>query len=158
MHHAEVRPVRPTTSGAAALEQADFACAYAIEVLPGDGRTSEEWARTAWEGAPRPLRWFMRAGWRYALGLRLGPPGSGDHILGWRIVDERPGQTVCEAHSRLLKAYNVFSREDGRLVWSTFVFYGQPVAPGIWRPASLLHRLLVPRALRRAQSRSVGPR
>ncbi len=46
--------------------------------------------------------------------------------------------------------YNTFRLVEGRLVWSTFVTYERPVARVIWPPISLLHRLLVRFALRRA--------
>jgi len=48
---------------------------YACEVTaPGtDGRTAEQWARAVFEGAPRPARWFMLAGWVVVLRLRLAP-------------------------------------------------------------------------------------
>lgn len=94
----------------------------------------------------------MLVGWRVVLGLRLGPLSSPDHILGWRIVERRADGTVCRLQSRLLDAYNTFTTEEGRLVWSTFVFYERPVARLIWPPVSLLHRPLVRAALRRAST------
>jgi len=92
----------------------------------------------------------MLAGWRLVLRLRLGPQHSPDHILGWRIVDRSPDETVCQLRSGFLNAHNVFRRTDGTLVWSTLVSYEQPLGRVIWPPASLLHRLLVRVALRRA--------
>jgi hypothetical protein len=147
-----VRPTSPTAGSAAAPLEHDFACAYEVAVAPDDNRSSEQWARAVWEGAPAPLRWFMLAGWRFVLGLRLGPRHSPHHILGWRIVDRGPGETVCQLHSGFLTAYNVFRKVDGTLVWSTFVTCKRPVARVIWPPVSLLHRLLVRIALRRAAS------
>ena len=96
----------------------------------------------------------MLAGWRFVLGLRLGPRPSPDHILGWRIIDRRPDEMVCQLRSSFLNAYNTFRRVDGRLVWSTFVIYERPIARLIWPPVSLLHRPLVRIALRRAAIRS----
>ncbi|HET6965614.1 MAG TPA: hypothetical protein VFH58_12635 [Acidimicrobiales bacterium] len=128
----------------------DFACGYAVAIAAGDGRSTEHWARAAWEGAPTALRWFMLAGWRFVLGLHLGPRGSSEHILGWQIVENRPDETVCRLRSGFLTAYNTFRRVDERLVWSTFVAYERPIAKFIWPPVSLLHRPLVRIALRRA--------
>src|SRR5690242_177666 len=88
---------------------ASIACAYAIEVAAGDTRSSEEWARQLWEDAPRGLRWFMTMGWRLVLRLRLGPRYSPDHILGWSITERRLEQTVCQAQSSFLTAYNTFA-------------------------------------------------
>ncbi|MEY2422765.1 MAG: hypothetical protein QOI95_2832 [Acidimicrobiaceae bacterium] len=92
----------------------------------------------------------MLAGWRVVLGLRLGPRGSTDHILGWHIVGRSPDETACQLRSGFLGAYNTFRLADGRLVWSTFVTYDRPIARVIWPPVSLLHRSLVRIALRRA--------
>ena len=149
-----VRPTSPATGNDVPSRGPDFACGYEIDVASDDARTPEQWARAAWEGAPAPLRWFMLAGWRFVLGLRLGPRPSPDHILGRRIIDRRHDETVCQLRSSFLEAYNAFRLVDGRLVWSTFVIYERPIASVIWPPVSLLHRPLVRIALRRAAVRS----
>lgn len=106
-----------------------------------------------WEGAPTLLRWFMRLGWRSVLRLRLGPDHSPDHILGWRVIERRPEQTVCHLRSSSLSAYNTFVSRDGQFVWSTFVLYDRPIARLLWLPASLLHRPIVRFSLAKAQRR-----
>ena len=131
----------------------DFACAYEIGIAPGDDRSPEQWARAAWEGAPAPLRWFMLAGWRLVLGLRLGPRPSRDHILGWHIVERDAGSVACQLRSGFLSARNTFRKADGMLRWSTFVTYDRPIARVIWPPVSVIHRLIVHVALRRAATR-----
>lgn len=145
-----VRATIPSTSAATAAEHANFAYAYEVGVPAGDTRTAEQWARTAWECAPTPLRWFITAGWRLVLGLRLGPRRSRDHILGWRIVDCHPEEIACQLDSWFLNGYNTFRLTDGHLIWSTFVTYERPIAKVIWPPVSILHRALVRSALRRA--------
>jgi hypothetical protein len=147
-----VFPTSPRT-GSTAPREHDFACAYEVAIAPGDNRTSEQWARAIWEGAPAPLRWVMLAGWRLVLRLRLGPRHSADHILGWRIVDRGPDETVCQLRSGFLNAHNMFRKVDGKFVWSTFVTYERPIGRVIWPPVSLVHRLLVRIALRRAARR-----
>lgn len=102
------------------------------------------------------MRALMLVGWRQVLRLRLGPRSSADHILGWAIVDRRPDETVCQLRSSFLEAYNTFRLDGERLVWSTFVYYERPIARLIWPPASVMHRLLVPLALRRAQRQGAG--
>jgi hypothetical protein len=145
-----VRLASPTTGSTAAPQEHDFACAYAVAIASDDNRSSEQWARAVWEEAPAPLRWFMLAGWRLVLGFRLGPRDSPDHVLGSRIVDRGPGETVCQLRSGFLNAHNTFRKVDGTFVWSTFVTYERPMARVIWPPVSLVHRLLVRIALRRA--------
>jgi len=145
-----VRPAVVTNDAVAADRAADFVCAYEVDIAPSDGRSAEQWAREAWESAPAPLQWFMLAGWRWVLGLRLGPRSSPDHILGWSITQRSSDETVCQLRARFLSASNIFRRVDGRLVWSTHVTYDRPIARVIWPPVSLLHRPLVRIALRRA--------
>ena len=148
--HGRVRRTSPKVDSKARADKDDFACAYEVAIRPDDNRSSEQWARAAWEAAPAPLRWFMLGGWRLILGLRLGPRHSQDHILGWTIVDRSPDETVCQLRSRFLEARNTFQKADGKLIWSTFVTYERPIARGIWSPVSLLHRLVVRVSLRRA--------
>ncbi|MBV9952494.1 MAG: DUF2867 domain-containing protein [Acidimicrobiia bacterium] len=150
-----VRRAWPSTQSVVALEGADFACAYEVDISPEDGRSPEQWARAAWEDSPSALRWFMRTGWRFVLGFRLGPRASPDHILGWPIVDRPPDEVVCRLRSGLLDAHNTFRRLDGVLVWSTFVRYEKPMARLVWMPASVLHRHIVRLALRRAAVRPI---
>lgn len=101
------------------------------------------------------MRWLVLAGWRFVLGLRLGPRPSSDHILGWQIAERRPDEVVCQLGSRFLSAVNTFQRFDDRFVWSTFVTYERPIARVIWPPVSLLHRPLVRIALRRVSGAGV---
>lgn len=140
----------PATNVDVLGQTADFACAYEVDIPPGDDRSTEQCARAAWEDAPAPMRWFMVAGWRFVLGLRLAPRSSPDAVLGWPIIDRRPDETVCRLRSPFLSASNTFRRVDGRLVWSTFVHYDRALAKLVWPPVSLLHRPLVRIALRRA--------
>lgn len=147
----QVRSVGPAGFDSLPRRPASFACAYATDVAAGDMRSSEQWARQLWEDAPRGLRWFMTMGWRWVLRLRLGPPHSSDHILGWSLTERRPEQAVCQAQSSFLTAYNTFVRRDDQFVWSTYVFYDRPVARLIWPPVSLLHRPLVRLSLARVQ-------
>jgi len=149
-----VRATSPASHTAVEPSERDFACAYEIAIASGDKRSSEEWARDIWEGAPAPVRWFMIAGWRFVLRLRLGPLHSPDNILGWRIVDRSADETVCQLGSGLLDARNIFQRADGALIWSTFVSYERRGARVIWLPVSLVHRLLVRISLQRAAAAS----
>ena len=97
-----------------------------------------------------PVRWFMLAGWRLGLGLRLGSIRSPDHILGWHIAARHSDEILCQAESWFLDAHNAFHIGDGQLVWSTFISYTRPLARVVWPPVAVIHRQLVRRALQRA--------
>jgi hypothetical protein len=92
----------------------------------------------------------MVGGWRWVLGLRLGPRHSPDYVLGWRIIDNDTNWTSCHASSRLLAADNAFERNADSLTWSTYVSYNSALARLIWPPTSVVHRALVRLALHRA--------
>ena len=144
-----------TTAASIGNERSDWCCGLAVEMSADDGRSTEQWARSAWEGAPFGVRWLLVAGWRWVLGLRLVRGRGADSVLGWSIVERLPNETVVEARSRLLTAHNTFRREDGRLIWSTFVRYDRPFGRIVWLPVSLLHRPMVRYALRRAARNGV---
>lgn len=67
------------------MDAPDYTDRFTADKSP-DSRTAEAWMRAVLEGAPAMLRWFVRFGWRAALGFRLGPAGSPEHILGWPIA------------------------------------------------------------------------
>jgi len=145
-------PVRATTSGSFDADS-DYCGGFAIDLPSRNEGSTEQWARTILEGAPVALRWFIVAGWRFVLGLRLGPRHSTEHILGWRITRRLHDETVLEVRSAFLTAHLVFDRDGSRLVWSTFVRYDRRIAALIWPPVSLLHRRIVPYTLARAAPR-----
>src|SRR5256885_1930777 len=50
----------PLASPKLPAQDADFACGYAVDVSADDNRSSEQWARSAWDGASAPRRWLGR--------------------------------------------------------------------------------------------------
>lgn len=135
------------------LAENDYSDAFSASLDAGAVPSApEEWSRLLLEGPAAPMRWFLRVGWRTALGLKLGPNDSPDHVLGWRIGGRGPGWVRLEQESRLLRAALVTRVEGGRLTQATFVRYRNRFAPLIWAPVSVLHRRIVPHLLRRATS------
>jgi len=112
--------------------------------------SAEQWALAVWEGAPRIVRWFLRFGWRFFLGLRLGPPGSPTHVLGWRIVDDCRDMVTLQAPSVLIAGHNVVIVQESSVLWTTLVRYERPIARPIWRLIELVHRIVLPYTLTRA--------
>ena len=102
------------------------------------------------EGAPRPVRWFLRVGSMVGLGLRLGPDQSQEHVLGWPIVTRRPDLVVIEQHSSLVAARQVFWLNSDQLIQSTLYEYQRHLASWVWPPVSVIHRRLIPYLIGRA--------
>lgn len=130
----------------------DYCDSFAAEPAIGDDRSPEQWARATFEQAPRAVRWFLRAGFRFVLGLRLGPRRSPRHVFGWTIVEEGPDSITLELRSWCLTSRLLFRTHDSLLTQSTFVRYDRPVAAVIWAPVGIVHRQIIPRLLRRATS------
>lgn len=135
----------------------DYSDFFEATVATTDGRTPEQWARAVFEGAPPPVRWFLVVGFRYGLGLRLGPRSSREHVLGWAIIDTESNSLTLESRSWLLTSRLVFQTESSRVTQSTFVRYDERIAAIVWPPVSILHRQIVPRLLRHAAARTHRP-
>jgi hypothetical protein len=110
--------------------------------------TAEQWLRRVWEGAPTGQRAFLRFGWRFGLGLRLGPADP-LHVLGWHIDANTDRTVVVSASSRILTATNALTVEDASIRWRTDVRYRNCVGRLVWFPAAFLHQRIVPWSVRR---------
>ena len=127
---------------------------FFAEISTGNYRDPEQLARAVFEGAPRPVRLFLVAGFRYGLGLKFGPRSSPEHVLGWVIIEREPDSITIESRSWMLTSRLVFRTEESQVSVSTFVRYDRSIAKVIWPPVSLLHCQIVPRLLRRAAART----
>jgi hypothetical protein len=126
--------------------------AITFELAAGDARSmsAEQWARATWEGAPTIVRGFLTLGWRFTLGLRLARGRSPTHVLGWRMLDDRPDTVTLHARSALINGHNVVIVQESTVLWTTFVRYEQPIARPIWRLVELVHRITLPYTLTHA--------
>jgi hypothetical protein len=126
---------------------------YASAFLLSDPRprdlTPEQWARGAFEDPPRLWRWVLNVGWRFGLGLRLGPSNSRHHVAGWPIAASDAGSIVLAADSRILTARDVFVVSDAGVTWVTIVRFDRPMARIVWGLAAPVHHLTVPWLFRR---------
>ena len=111
---------------------------------------AEEWSRLLFEGRAAPLRWFLLFGWRVALGLKLGPTGSTEHVLGWKVAYKDPDRIRLEQQSGILRAALVTHIHAEQLTQVTFVRYQSFIGRLIWPPVALLHRRIVPHLLAQA--------
>ncbi|MFH8980212.1 DUF2867 domain-containing protein [Streptomyces varsoviensis] len=152
--------VADTARGVGGLAADDWA--EAVAVTTGGSslspRSPEQWARSVFEDAPGPVRWFLVTGWRSVLRLRLGPRPAPTHVLGWRILTMATDVIVLELTSPLMTARLVLRAEAARVVMTTFVRYEHRAAPAIWSLAALIHRRAVPYLLKRAAAQPPKPR
>ncbi len=157
---ARARSVEPNdhARAAGALANPDYAAAWEVLATNGDTRSPEQWARATFEQAPTALRSFVVAGWVAALGLRLGPRPSPDHILGWPIVSAASDTLVMGVHSVLLGAAQIVVQVDGsRILLTSLVRYEKLLARPLWSLAQPIHHLVVPYLLGSAASRPPVP-
>jgi hypothetical protein len=109
------------------------------------------------DSAPVLLRWFVVAGWRFVLGLRLARPPSPSDVLGWRIVESEPHIVTLAAKSRLLSARNVVRRQHQQITWITAVDFESRAGQVLWSVAAPVHHATIPFLMERAASRSSTP-
>lgn len=143
-------PVADSTRAVMPLPGADYAISFALDTSgpgPIPTLTAEDWARAVFEKCPLPVRSFLIVGWRFGLGLRLGPRPSSDHVLGWSLLSTTTDTAVIGVTSWLLTAHNVIEVTESQIRLTTIVRYDQAIARPIWTMASQLHRLAVPRLL-----------
>ncbi|GCE15468.1 DUF2867 domain-containing protein [Tengunoibacter tsumagoiensis] len=130
----------------------DYSDAFEVQTSSMDTRTAEQWSRALFEHAPRLVRWFLLLGWRWVLGLRLGPRPSSDHVFGWRIASREPDAIRLELHSTFMTAQLILRVASSTVVLTTNVFYTQRLARPLWAAVGMIHRQMIPYLLRRAAS------
>ena len=104
----------PAARALSTLSRIDYEDAFFVSTGPGQVRSGEQWARAVLEGAPLRVRARLLRGWCMP-GLKLGWPGPGRRVLGWRIRRAAPG-FVLEMPGELL-----FKQERSGLLFATFV-------------------------------------
>lgn len=128
----------------AADNQPDYRDVFEVPTSSTDTRTPEQWARAVFEHAPRLVRWFLLLGWRWVLGLRLGPRASSDHVLGWRIASREPDAVRLELRSPFMTAQLILRVTSSTAVLTTNVSYTRRLAHPLWAAVSLIHRQMIP--------------
>ena len=146
------RRVAATLETRATDNPPDYRVAFEVPTSSTDTRTPEQWARAVFESAPRPVRWFLLLGWRWVLGLRLGPRSSSDHVLGWRIAETSPDAVRLELRSAFMTAQLILRVASSTAVLTTHVYYTRRLAHPLWAAVSLIHQQMIPYLLGRAAS------
>lgn len=133
------------------LGTVDYVDSCVADVPVGTERSAEDWARVVLEqtaiGRRAPLLWT-------ALGLRLGPRPSPDHIQGWRIAGRGDDWIRVETRSWFASAQAVCRVADGHVSVALLLRYDRPlVAAAIWLPVGALHRRGLPAMVAEAVKR-----
>ena len=129
---------------------------FEADRFPGDDRSPEQWARAVFEGAPRSVRLFLLAGFRFSLGLRFGRRPSPEHVLGWAIIERGADSVTVESQSWFLTSRLMFQVNKSSVSQATFVRYDRSIAAILWPLVAILHRQIVPRLVKRAAADTVA--
>ena len=134
---------------------ADYVDVFEVPIAAGDARTAEQAFRDGLGDKPgaggRLVLWIHRN----VLRLRLGPPRSAGHLIGWPIVRSNPDELVLATRGPLMRGELTLRRQDGRrAVLTTRLHYRRRVAArAVWALIGPLHRAVAPRLMRRSARR-----
>ncbi|GAA4687816.1 hypothetical protein GCM10023215_24500 [Pseudonocardia yuanmonensis] len=144
-----VSEIPPAVRARAALSTVDYADLFTVPSQDGNA-SAEQWARAMFGSVPTPGEQLI---WQVLLGLRLDPERGPDTVAGWRVTGRRDGWIRLATAGPLLSANLVVTTSEGHAALATFVRYEHRAGRLLWRPASAVHRALVPRVLRNAAAR-----
>jgi len=126
---------------AGGMRDADYVDACTARTPRAPERTPEEWARVVLEQTPTgkqaPILWHL-------LGLRLGPPGSPDHVQGWRIVDNGASWITAETSSWYMTGHAAVVVDADSISVALFLRYDHPFARLVWSVVGPGHRRALP--------------
>lgn len=140
-----VLPVEPSEAqeiqSLSGLSPIQYREAFAVQ-LTANG-SAEEWARLLLEGATPRKRAAMLTTWGL-LRLKLGPPGSPDHVLGWRVRSRSDDAVVLAVRNGPgLEARIVLTASDHRLVHTMVVHNDHWYWRLLWAALAPKHRSFV---------------
>jgi hypothetical protein len=140
-------PVPPAARELSTLASIDYEDAFVLDTGSARERTAEEWARAILEGAPAATRTALRSGWS-TIGLKLDDAPADRSVLGWEIRRSTPDVVLLDAGSRIgMPGQLLFKREEGALLFATFVQQQNPVARAVWAGVEPVHVPIVRRLL-----------
>jgi hypothetical protein len=131
----------PEARALSTLARIDYTDAFRVETEVR--RTAEQWARATIEEAPLAVRAGLLSGWT-ALGLRLGPPGSPDRVLGWEVRRRGADFVLLAMSSPLgLRGELLFRSEPHGLLFATLIQHDTPAARCAWSRITARHQRVV---------------
>lgn len=131
------------------LGEPDYVDLFTVATPLARSCPAEEWARAVLERTAVARRHARRT-WRL-LGLRLGPPGSPDHVQGWEIAARGGDDWIrIETGSWYMTAQAVCLVEDGQVSLSLSLRYDRAIAAAVWALMAGPHQRAVPAMLHQA--------
>jgi hypothetical protein len=141
--------VPPTARALCTLARVSYQDAFTVEIDSAQERTAEQWARAILEQTPISIRSSLLSWWS-ALGLKLGPPWSNRHLLGWHVRHSTPDYVLLGADSCIgMPAQLLLKRNRRSLLFATFVQQDNAIAQAAWTGIEPVHKRAVPDLLAR---------
>jgi hypothetical protein len=120
----------------ATLDRVDYADCFTVAVSAT--RKPEEWLRLVVEAMPA-LFVAVRAA-HHALGLRLAPADSPEHVIGWEVLRSNPDECVLGNAGWLGTPRIVGLTLPGRVVLATLIEFNGIIGRSLWTAAAPAHR------------------
>ena len=120
------------------LGRIDYCDAFLFDIGTSRDESAEELIREVLEGAPLAVRTQLRSGWS-AIGLKVGN-ASERSVLGWEVRRSAPDHVLLGAESRIgMPGELLLKKEDGALLFATFVAQRNLVARAVWAVTEPVH-------------------
>jgi hypothetical protein len=151
---AEVRQVDlpPSARTLSTLARIDYCDAFLFDVGATHDESAEDLIREILEGAPLAVRTQLLSGWA-AIGLKVGN-ASERSVLGWEVRRTVPDHVLLGAESRIgLPGELLLKKEDGALLFATFVAQHNVIARAVWAFTERVHVRVVRDILAQASQR-----
>jgi hypothetical protein len=92
-------------------------------------------------------------GWRFGLGLQLGPMRTPTHVLGWEIAGRTADGMLLGVRSPLLDARLIVKAHAGTVLHLTLIRYRRTLTSVVWAAAAPIHERVIPYLLAAAARR-----
>lgn len=135
----------------ALLDRVDYEDAFQVDT-PLQG-TPEQWMRAFIEDAPRwfQLLWINLLG-RGILRARIGPMTAPDHVLGWKVIVDRPDAFAVGLDGSNALVRLIALTPPGHAVLATQIRLDSTPVRMLWPAIRDGHRFFAPYLLNRAAS------
>jgi hypothetical protein len=127
----------------AALDRVDYADCFAVAISAR--RTPEEWIRLATDA--RPALFLAVRAVHHALGFRLAPADTPQHVIGWDVLHSAPDEAVLGNAGMLGQPRIVVLTQPGQVVVATLIEFSGVAGQTLWAAVAPVHRAVVRYAL-----------